>query len=119
MDKTQQRLESDELETLLAEAWPQLSKETQRRWIVYVTRKSIRQSPRRQSWPSRLFGRSQRRRDAIAATIFDELKDRIVATAEKEKVLHGLSQSLREMAARDVRPIEDVIREAKRDQSHH
>lgn len=119
MDKTLQRLESDELDTLLAEAWPQLSKETQRRWMVYVTRKSKRQSPRKQSWQARLFGRSQRRRDAAAVTIFDELKERILATAEKTKVLHGLSRSLREMATGDVKPIEDVIRKAKCEQAHH
>lgn len=120
MDNTQQRLESDELDTLLAEAWPQLSRETQRRWMVYATRTSTRQSPRKQPWPARLFAKTLgRRRDATAETAIDELKNRIAATAEKEKVLHGLSRSLREMAAGDVKPIEDVIREAKCEQVHH
>jgi hypothetical protein len=120
MDNTQQRLESDELDTLLAEAWPQLSRETKRRWMVYATRTSTRQSARKQSWPARLLAKTLgRHRDATAETAIDELKNRIVATAEKEKVLLGLSRSLREMAAGDVRPIEDVIREAKREQVHH
>ena len=119
MDNTQQRLESDELDTLLAEAWPQLSRETKRRWMVYVTRTSPRQSARKQSWPARLLAKTLGRRDSTAETAIDELKNRIVATAEKEKVLLGLSRSLREMAAGDVRPIEDVIREAKREQVHH
>jgi hypothetical protein len=44
------------------------------------------------------------------------LTTRILARAEKSRVLHGLSRSLKEMAAGDVRPIDDVIREAKREQ---
>jgi len=47
MDNTQPKLELDNLDTLLAEAWPQLNKETQRRWMVYVTRSSTRQSARK------------------------------------------------------------------------
>jgi hypothetical protein len=120
MDNTQQRLESDELDTLLAEAWPQLSRETQRRLMVYATRTSTRQSARKQSWPARLLAKTLgRRRDATAERAIDELKNRIAATAEKEQVLDGLSRSLREMATGDVRPIEDVIREAKHAQVHH
>ena len=119
MDNTLQRLESDELDTLLVEAWPQLGRETQRRWMVYVTRTSPSHSPRKQSWPARLLAKTLGRRDSTAETAFGELKNRIAATAEKTKVLHTLSRSLREMAAGDVRPIEDVIREAKREQVHH
>ena len=117
MDNTQQKLELDNLDTLLAEAWPQLSRETQRRWMVYVTRSSTRRSARKQSWPVRLLGKAFKRGDATSETAFDDLKSRIMATAEKERVLHGLSRSLREMATGDVRPIEVVIREAKREQA--
>ena len=117
MDNTQQKLELDNLDTLLAEAWPQLSKETQRRWMVYVTRSSTRRSAWKQSWPVRVLGKAFKRRDATGERAFDDLKSRIMATVEKERVLHGLARSLREMAAGDVRPIEDVIREAKREQA--
>jgi hypothetical protein len=119
MENTQQRLESDELDTLLVEAWPQLSRETQRRWMVYVTRTSPSHSPRKQSWPARLLAKTLGRRDSTAETAINELKNRIAATLEKEQVLYGLSRSLREMATGDVRPIEDVIREAKLEQAHH
>lgn len=117
MDNTQQKLELDNLDTLLAEAWPQLSRETQRRWMVYVTRSSTRQSARKQSWPARLLGKAFKRRDASGEKAFDDLKTRIMATAERERVLHGLSRSLREIATGDIRSIEDVIREAKREQA--
>jgi hypothetical protein len=88
MENTQQRSESDELDTLLAEAWPQLSRETKRRWMLYATRTSPRQSARKQSWAARLMAKTLRRRDATAEIAIDELRNRIAATAEKEKVLY-------------------------------
>jgi hypothetical protein len=57
------------------------------------------------------------RRGADTETAIDELTTRILAIAEKTRVLHGLSRFLKEMAAGDLRPIEDVIREAKREQA--
>lgn len=119
MDNTQQRLGSDELDILLVEAWPQLSRETQRRWMVYATRTSTSHSTRKQSWPARLLAKTLGRRDSTAETAINELKNRITATLEKEQVLYGLSRSLQEMATGDVRPIEDVIREAKLELAHH
>jgi len=102
MENTQQKLETDDLDALLAEAWPQLNRETQRRWVMYVTRSSMRG-----------------RRGADTETAIDELTTRILARAEKTRVLHGLSRSLKEMAAGDVRPIDDVIRDAKREQAQN
>lgn len=55
MDNTQQKVDADKLDTLLAEAWPQLSRKTQRRWMVYVTRSSTRRSARKKSWPVRVL----------------------------------------------------------------
>jgi len=65
----------------------------------------------------RVLGKAFKRRDTTGERAFDVLKSRIMATAEKERVLHGLSRSLREIATGDVRSIEDVIREAKREQA--
>ena len=101
MENTQQKPETDDLDTLLAEAWPQLNRETQRRWVMYATRLTM----------------SRGRRGADTERGIDELTTRILARAEKSKVLHGLSRSLKEMAAGDVRPIDDVIREAKLERS--
>lgn len=86
---------------------------------MYVTRTSPSHYARKQSWPAHLFAKTLGRRDSTAETAINELKNRIAATLEKEQVLYGLSRSLREMATGDVRPIEDVIREAKREQAHH
>jgi len=108
MENAQQKSETDDLDTLLAEAWPQLSSETKRRWIVYVTRSSMPQS-----------SRARVRRGAVTELAIDEMKTRIQAKAEKTRVLHRLSRSLKEMAAGDLRPIEDVIREAKREQAQN
>lgn len=119
MENAQQKLESDDLDTLLAEAWPQLNKETQRRWMVYVTRSSMPQSSRKQSWAGRFLAMTRGRRGAVTESAIDEMKTRILARAEKTRVLHGLSRSLKEMAAGDVRPIEDVIREAKRERAQN
>ena len=106
MDNAQQKLETDDLDTLLAEAWPQLKRETQRRLMVYVTHSSIPQS-------SMIRGP----RVPLYETAIDQIKNRILATAEKTRVLHGLSRSLKEMAAGDLRSIEDVISEVKREQT--
>ena len=103
MENTQLKLETDDLDTLLAEAWPQLNRETQRRWVMYVTRLYM--------------ARGRRGADTVMA--IDELTSRILARAEKTRVLHGLSRSLKEMAAGDVRPIDDVIRDAKREQAQN
>lgn len=108
MENAQQKLDSNDLDTLLAEAWHQLNRETQRRWMVYITRSSIPQS-------SMIRGD----RGAVSETAIDQIKNRILATAEKTRVLHGLSRSLKEMAAGDVRPIEDVIREAKSERAQN
>jgi hypothetical protein len=54
------------------------------------------------------------RRGADTKTAIADLTTRILARAEKTRALHGLSRSLKEMAAGDLRPIEDVIREAER-----
>lgn len=106
MENAQQKL--DDLDSLLAEAWPQLNRETQRRLMVYVTRSSIPQSSMKRG-----------DRGAVSETAIDQIKNRILATAEKTRVLHGLSRSLKEMAAGDVRPIEDVIREAKSERAQN
>ena len=108
MDNAQQKLETDDLDTLLAEAWPQLNRATQRRLMVYVTRSTIPQS-----------SMTRERRGAVSKTSLDHIKNRIFATAEKTRVLHGLSRSLKEMAAGDFRSIEDVISEAKREQTQN
>jgi hypothetical protein len=114
---THRELETDDLDTLLAEAWPQLNRETQRRWLMYVTRSTVRQSSKKQSLKTRFLSMTRGRRGADTETAIDELTTRILAIAEKTRVLHGLSRSLKEMAAGDLRPIEDVIREAKREQA--
>ena len=108
MDNAQQKLETDDLDTLLAEAWPQLNRETQRRLMVYVTRSSIPQS-----------SMTRGPRGPLSETAIDQIKNRILATEEKTRVLHGLSRSLKEMAAGDFRSIEDVISEAKREQTQN
>ena len=108
MKNAQQKLETDDLDSLLAEAWPQLNRETQRRLMVYVTRSSILQS-----------SMTRGNRSAVSETAIDQIKNRILATAEKTRVLHGLSRSLKEMAAGDVRPIEDVIREEKSERAQN
>jgi|GEM_PF-3282756 len=119
MKNAQQKLETDDLDSLLAEAWPQLNRETQRRWMVYVTRSSTPQSSRKQSWVGRFLAMTRGRRGAVTESAIDQIKNRILATAEKTRVLHGLSRSLKEMAAGDVRPIEDVIREAKSERAQN
>ena len=58
-------------------------------------------------------------RSAVSETAIVQIKNRILATAEKTRVLHGLSRSLKEMAAGDVRPIEDVIREEKSERAQN
>jgi len=108
MENAQQKLETDDLDCLLAEAWPQLNRETQLRWMVYATRSSMPQS-------SMTLGR----RGAVTESAIDEMKTRILARAEKTRVLHSLSRSLKEMAAGDVRPIEDVIRVAKSERAQN
>ena len=76
--------------------------------MVYVTRSSILQS-----------SMTRGNRSAVSETAIVQIKNRILATAEKTRVLHGLSRSLKEMAAGDVRPIEDVIREEKSERAQN
>ena len=119
MKNAQQKLEKDDLGSLLAEDWPQLNRETQRRWMMYVTRSSMSQSSRKQSWAGRFLAMTRGRRGAVTESAIDEMKASILAKAEKTRVLHGLSRSLKEMAAGDVRPIQDVIREAKSERAQN
>ena len=58
-------------------------------------------------------------RGAVSKTAIDQIKNRILATSEKTRVLHDLSRSLKEMAAGDLRLIEDLIGEAKREQAQN
>lgn len=81
--------------------------------MMYVTRYSVRQASRKQSCTARLLTMVRGRRGADTETGIDKLTTRILAKAEKTCVLHGLSRSLKEMAAGNARPIVDVVREAK------